>query len=121
MSTITLADALTLAAVCALSLLVAGFTRYRPPRHINLLYGYRTARSMRNAATWQEANRYFARYFWRLSWALPLVAAAAAALLGGRGALLVLLVVWIGGIVLGSVRTERQLQLLFDDEGQRRS
>ncbi|RTQ50697.1 SdpI family protein [Hymenobacter gummosus] len=113
-------DLLVLAAICGLMLLVAGLTRYRPPQQINWLYGYRTARSMRNAATWQAANSYFARYFWRLSWTLPVVATAAALLLGLPGALLILAVVLVAGLLFGAVRTERHLQHHFDEQGQLR-
>lgn len=113
-------DLLVLAAICGLMLLLAGVVRYRPPRHINWLYGYRTARSMRNAATWQEANSYFARYFWRLSWLLPLVAVVAVELVGTPGALLTLSGVLVAGLLLGALRTERHLRLRFDDNGQPR-
>lgn len=32
-----------------------------PPRKINSIYGYRTRRSMQNADTWKEANRFSAK------------------------------------------------------------
>ena len=114
-------DLLVLAAICGLLLLIAGIVRYRPPRQINWLYGYRTTRSMRNAATWQEANTYFARYFWRLSWALPVVTVAAVWLFGTAGALLVLSVVLVAGLLFGAIRTEQRLRRQFDDNGQLRT
>ena len=33
-----------------------------PPKHINNLYGYRMPSSKQNQQTWDEANRYSARY-----------------------------------------------------------
>ena len=44
-------------------LLVIGLLQvYFPPKKINPLYGYRTSSSMKNQQTWDEANRYSARY-----------------------------------------------------------
>lgn len=117
----TLEAAIALAVICGLMLLVAAVTRYRPPRQINWLYGYRTARSMRTPATWQEANAYFARYFWHLSWLLPLVAVALLLLIGGPSAVLGLAGVVMAGLLIGMLRTERHLRRLFDDNGQPRA
>ncbi len=36
----------------------------KPPKKINNLYGYRTSRSMKNAETWEFANRYMG-VLWR--------------------------------------------------------
>ncbi|MCC3158872.1 SdpI family protein [Hymenobacter sp. 15J16-1T3B] len=112
------ATGIALVVVCGLALLMAWVTKYRPPKHINWLYGYRTARSMRTPATWQEANSYFARYFWRLSWALLVLAVVAFLLIGGTHALQIVLACWVLGIAVGLVSTERRLQRLFDNKGQ---
>ncbi|KAA9332194.1 SdpI family protein [Hymenobacter busanensis] len=117
----SIAPLIALAGICGLSLVIAWVTRYHPPRQINLLYGYRTTRSMRTPATWQEANTYFAHYFWRLSWTLPVLAATAYLLLGDARALVVLLAGWVLGLLIGVVRTERRLKRLFDDNGQPRN
>jgi uncharacterized membrane protein len=37
-------------------------TRWFPPKNINPMYGYRTNSSMKNQETWDEANRFSARY-----------------------------------------------------------
>ncbi|QJD96508.1 SdpI family protein [Mucilaginibacter robiniae] len=43
-------------------ILLAGLIQKRfPPKTINGLYGYRTASSMRNSQSWNEANRYSAQ------------------------------------------------------------
>ncbi|WP_047153211.1 SdpI family protein [Aneurinibacillus tyrosinisolvens] len=34
--------------------------KYKPPRSINAIYGYRTFRSMKNTKLWREGNRYSA-------------------------------------------------------------
>lgn len=36
--------------------------RMFPPKYINGMYGYRTNSSMKNQETWDEANRFSARY-----------------------------------------------------------
>jgi uncharacterized membrane protein len=115
------ATVVALVVVCGLALLMGWVTKYRPPRQINWLYGYRTTRSMRTPAAWQEANTYFARYFWRLSLALPPLAVAVYLLVDGVRALQVVLACWVLGMVIGAVRTERRLKRLFDDNGQPRS
>lgn len=42
----------------------------RPPKNINSLYGYRTARSMRNRHTWDFAHAYSGRFWYRAGWAV---------------------------------------------------
>ncbi|RAK65708.1 SdpI family protein [Hymenobacter edaphi] len=116
----SVATGIALIVVCGLALLISWVTKYRPPRQINWLYGYRTARSMRTPAAWHEANTYFARYFWRLSLGLPVLAVAVYFLVDGVRALQVVLACWVLGLVVGAVRTERRLNQLFDDAGQLR-
>lgn len=116
-----LAAAIALAVLCGLTLLMGWLTKYRPPKEINWLYGYRTARSMRSPAAWQEANAHFARYFWRLSWLLPVVAVSLLLLIGGPPAVLTFLGVVVAGALVGLIRTERHLQRLFDGNGQPRA
>lgn len=99
----------------------------RPPRTIQPLCGYRTARSMRNTDTWRFAHRYFGRLWFR--WGLillppsiiPLLCVlgkppAAVGTVGGIVCLLQLLPL-IGAIV----PTERALDRTFDQNGFRRT
>jgi uncharacterized membrane protein len=39
-----------------------------PPKNINNLYGYRTRRSMKNRDTWQFAQTYCGRLWWKIGW-----------------------------------------------------
>ncbi len=39
---------------------------YRPPRRINRIYGYRTARSMASQEAWDEAHRLYGRIMLRV-------------------------------------------------------
>jgi hypothetical protein len=116
-----LAAIIALGVICALSGLMAWMTKYHPPRQINWLYGYRTSRSMRTPATWHEANHYFANYFWRISCTMPILAIVAYWTLGGSQAILVVLIGWVLVLIIGLVRTEKRLKLLFDEEGKARA
>lgn len=40
------------------------------PKDINWVVGYRTARSMRNKDTWQFAQEYCGRLWWKIGWVL---------------------------------------------------
>lgn len=39
-----------------------------PPGSANMVYGYRTKRSMRNADTWRFAQEYCGRLWWKIGW-----------------------------------------------------
>lgn len=41
-----------------LMLIIALITRYFPPKEINHIYGYRTARSMKSREAWEQGNQY---------------------------------------------------------------
>ena len=98
----------------------------RPPKTINGLYGYRTARSMKNGDTWRFAHACCGRLWWRLGWlVLVLTAAVMLAVLGGD----IQRVSIVGGIVCGVqcvvlVATifpvERALRREFDEFGRRK-
>lgn len=97
-----------------------------PPRTVQSLYGYRTARSMQNRDTWRFAHRYFGRLWYR--WGLILLPVSVLPLLcvlgkspAAAGA--------AGGIVcaaqilpmVGAIfPTERALDRAFDEHGVRR-
>ncbi|MCI8539510.1 MAG: SdpI family protein [Oscillospiraceae bacterium] len=97
-----------------------------PPKEINVLYGYRTALSMKNRDTWAFAHQYCGR-LWR-SWGLLLLPVTVLAqlpalgkdagtigLLGGAVCLLQ------GAVMAGTlVSTERALRRRFHPDGTRR-
>ena len=90
-----------------------------PPKKINHLYGYRMPRAMINQDTWDEANRYAAKWLVYLSLMVtclqliillvlkPLAAHITAAVLICIAALAVIPI------------TEHHLSKTFDDQGQR--
>ena len=51
---------------CAFMLLLALFFRWKLPKKINYLYGYRSRRSMLNDAVWQASNLYAAKFMLRI-------------------------------------------------------
>ncbi len=55
----------------------------RAPKEINMLFGYRTARSMKNQDTWQFAHRYFGKLWYKMG--LWLLILSVAAMLPGLG------------------------------------
>ena len=98
-----------------------------PPRDINALVGYRTARSMRNQDTWDFANRRMA-LLWR-RWGLCMLAAVIggmAPLLGradddliygwGMAILMLEMVVLVASVV----PVERALKNAFHEDGTRK-
>jgi uncharacterized membrane protein len=93
------------------------------PKKINTVVGYRTARSTTNQQTWQEANQYSARLFFRFSYIMILVAALCAVLLGIvlRGevlmavSMLVSVVLMFVDIIITVVFTEKHLKEMFPD------
>ena len=120
--------------VTAMDLLVPAIMLYfgrrfqkKPPEKINQIYGYRTARSMKNQETWRFAHETCGRLWVRLGAVLLLLSLAAAAMTFGRGvetagivsaAVVVVQVV----VVIGSiVPVERALKRNFDDQGRKRN
>ena len=98
----------------------------RPPKRINGIYGYRTARSMKNQATWDFAHRTCGRLWSRLGLVLlPLSALVMLPVLGADAGTVGL---WCGAValvqtavLLGSIfPVERALKKEFDQFGRKR-
>ena len=100
--------------------------RHRPPKTINGLYGYRTARSMQNQQTWRFAHETCGRLWLRIGLVLLPVSIAAMLPSLGRGTDTVGL--WCVGVVLVQTAllvssifpVERALKRTFDDYGRKR-
>ena len=98
----------------------------RPPKRINGIYGYRTARSMKNQATWDFAHRTCGRLWSRLGLVmLPLSTLVMLPVLGADAGTVGL---WCGAValvqtavLLGSIfPVERALKKEFDQFGKKR-
>lgn len=96
--------------------------RRKPPEEINVLFGYRSARSMRNEETWRFAHSYFGRLWNLCGWILlPISAIPLLFVIGERaetvgflgGAVCIAQLVLLAGTV---VLTERALKRRFDGE-----
>ena len=108
-------------------LMVGSLFMKRPPRTVNSVYGYRTARSMKNAETWAFAHAHFGKT-WQITGLVSLpVMLTAMLLLYGQSERIVR--TW-SGIVLCSQSlpltgtvflTERALKMNFDKNGNRRA
>lgn len=96
------------------------------PGQINMLFGYRTARSMKNQDTWQFAHRYFGKLWYRFGLALlPLTIAAMLLILGkdenavgNVGGLICMAQLPV--MLYAIVPTERALKKTFDKDGNRK-
>lgn len=108
-------------------MLIAGkWMQKRPPRKINGVYGFRTARSMQNEDTWQFANVHCGRLWWKMGWyvLIPSVLLQLPLMHSGDTA------VSIAGIVLCTLQiivmlasiaaTESALKKAFNENGERK-
>lgn len=89
-----------------------------PPRNINMVYGYRTATSMKNINTWKSANRYAAKVMMTVGLMLNMLGVIASFLpdMGNAGVLLGVLLIIVSAIMI-VVQTEKHLAKQFDKEG----
>jgi uncharacterized membrane protein len=96
------------------------------PKSINYVFGYRTARSMKNADTWAFAHQHCGKLWWRMGLILlplsviPLlfVVSKEQELIGNVG--LIVTLVDTAALLLSIFPTERALRKTFDEEGNRK-
>lgn len=94
-----------------------------PPKTINMVFGYRTSRSMKNQQTWDFAQVYCGKLWWKIGWImLPFsILGMLPAIgknddfVGGWGA--VIMVVQILVLFFSIFIEERELAKKFDKEG----
>ena len=110
--------------IIPLSMIFLGkyFSKHAPGQ-INMLFGYRTARSMKNQDTWQFAHHYFGKLWFILGLILlPLSAAAMLFLLGKSvgtigNASIVIMAVQLVFVIVPIFPTEAALKRNFDSNG----
>ena len=56
----------------------------KPPKNINGIYGYRTARSMASKEAWDFAHKYMGKLWFRLGWVCAIFSTAAMLLCIGK-------------------------------------
>ncbi len=97
-----------------------------PPKNINSMIGYRTARSMKNIDTWKFAHEHSGKLWWKIGWILFILSAlvhipiygATDEVIGKVGGILVSVQVVL---LIGSIfPTERALKNTFTDDGIRK-
>ena len=99
----------------------------KPPKSINILFGYRTAMSMKNMDTWNFAHRHIAKTWWLVGLIMLAVTCAAflVILLLGKDAEFVavfggwLCAVQLVPLICSIIPTERALKKNFDLNGNR--
>jgi uncharacterized membrane protein len=95
--------------------LLAIFLKNRLPGEINSLYGYRTVRSMKNRATWVEANQYSSKLFYVSCLCLVAVQVPVATIWDGLTAIDVTLGLIIVQVLTIFIFTERHLRKTFGE------
>lgn len=105
-------------------MVIFGYVMWKyPPKDINRVYGYRTARSMKNIHTWQFAQVYCGRLWWKLGWILGVLTILIQVLFLHRSAnmlgigALVIVLVQLVVMLLTILPTEMALQKKFDEHG----
>lgn len=98
----------------------------RPPRNINVIYGYRTARSMKSREAWEFAHRYHGRLWLWAGIAMLPPSLAVMALFAGRGddvlglAAGAVSLTQCALMLLSIIPTERALKRNFDENGEKK-
>ena len=97
--------------------------RCRAPKKINVWYGYRSARSMKNEDTWVFAHQHIGRT-WMIAGAvllvisvIPMIAVYGKDMDTVSVVSLVLTVVQLIPLIVSLIPTERALKKTFDDNG----
>lgn len=110
-------------------MIMIGFGRYfanKAPKKINMIFGYRTSRSMKNNDTWEFAHNYIGELWKTIGWILLVISVISMLFVWGKsediiGVLgftvsMIQLVILIGSII----PTEQALKRTFDKEGNRK-
>ena len=96
-----------------------------PPKNINGMIGYRTARSMKNMDTWKFAHNYCGRLWWKIGWVTLILSVvihipfyhASDHAIGMLGT--VLCIIQCIALIASVFPTERALKKNFTEEGTR--
>ena len=114
-------------AIIPITLLIAGILMWkRPPKQINGIVGYRSARSMQSMDTWKFAHVYCGKVCWRtgLILAMPTVIAHIPFYRSPEETLetlsLVLMCMQIVVVLVPIFLTERALRKTFHEDGTRK-
>ncbi len=93
------------------------------PKKINMFFGYRTTKSMKNQETWKFAHYYIGRLWFTLGFIVFLLSLVIMFLLRNQEVntislyALVLIFIQLGFMITPIFMTEKQLNLSFDEHG----
>jgi len=100
-----------------------GLFRRKAPNHINIWYGYRTQRSMKNGDTWAFAHRHLGRTWMIVGAVLLVISVIPMIAVYGKDmdtvsvVSLVILVIQLIPMIVSLIPTERALRKSFDEDG----
>ncbi|MCD8453391.1 SdpI family protein [Tenacibaculum finnmarkense] len=86
-----------------------------PPKKINLIYGYRTNKTIKNDTIWQFANRFFTKQFLIYS-SISLVASLIFVSLNKTISWQPMAIMLLS-LAVSVIKTEQEISKNFDDEG----
>ena len=96
------------------------------PKNINMIFGYRTERSMKNEDTWQFAHKHIGKTWLLLGIPVLIISVVALAIATGAGDIAVtavgtgLSIVQMVVLIASIFPTERALERTFDKNGNRK-
>ena len=101
--------------LCGVIFIITGFIMLKfPPKKINMLYGYRTNRSMKNQENWDFAQKYSAKLLMRSGLFLVLLSGLSLIFpFSNKLKLIVSLALVIGSIIILLIKTETELKKRF--------
>ena len=88
-----------------------------PPKKINVIYGYRTNKAMKNDTVWQFANTFFNKQFLKYS-AISIIAALILASIS-KELTWQPMAIMILSLAVSVIKTEQELNKNFDADGKK--
>lgn len=121
---------LTLVSVLIIPIVMIGcggiFKKY-PPKTINNFYGYRTPMSSKNQETWDFAQTYFGKVWWKIGWimCLGVILIMVGILLSGYSkneafvtySITIITIIEVVLMVLSIIPVEKALRRVFNKDG----
>lgn len=97
-----------------------------PPRKINMLYGYRTERSMKSQETWDFAHKYFGVFWLYIGIASAILSMVLLCIFNSLtktslvGFVPIIIVIQLTAMILPIIFTEAKLKENFDENGHKK-
>ena len=108
-------------------LIIAGRMMWKHcPKKINVVYGYRTSRSMKNMDTWKFAHDYCGNLWWKVGWfsLIPSVMIQVPFINSSEDVIgiigIIICILQLVVLIVSIFSTEAALKRTFNDDGARR-